>query len=166
MERGIMTKAVIPGSFDPVTFGHLDIIQRARRLFDQVVVAVLENQSKTFLFTLEERVEMLKEVTKDLPGVSVDFFSGLLVTYMKKVNARVIVRGLRALSDYEYELQMALTNHELDENVETIFLASSARYSFLSSRIVKEVASMGGKISDFVPPFVEEKLREKFKERG
>lgn len=161
-----MTKAVIPGSFDPVTFGHLDIIQRARRLFDQVVVAVLKNQSKTFLFSLEERVKMLKEVTKDLPGVSVDFFSGLLVTYLKKVNARVIVRGLRALSDYEYELQMALTNHELDEDVETIFLASSARYSFLSSRMVKEVASMGGKISDFVPPFVEEKLRKKFKERG
>lgn len=161
-----MTKAVVPGSFDPVTFGHLDIIQRAKRLFDQVIVAVLENQSKTFLFSLEERVEMLREVTKDLPGVSVDFFSGLLVTYMKKVNARVIVRGLRALSDYEYELQMALTNHELDEEVETIFLASSARYSFLSSRMVKEVASMGGRISDFVPPFVEEKLRNKFKERG
>ncbi|MCR4428950.1 MAG: pantetheine-phosphate adenylyltransferase [Caldiserica bacterium] len=161
-----MTKAIVPGSFDPVTFGHLDIIQRAKRLFDQVIVAVLENQSKTFLFSLEERVEMLREVTKDLPGVSVDFFSGLLVTYMKKVNARVIVRGLRALSDYEYELQMALTNHELDEEVETIFLASSARYSFLSSRMVKEVASMGGRISDFVPPFVEEKLRNKFKERG
>jgi pantetheine-phosphate adenylyltransferase len=166
MERGRMTKAIVPGSFDPVTFGHLDIIQRAKRLFDQVIVAVLENQSKTFLFSLEERVEMLREVTKDLPGVSVDFFSGLLVTYMKKVNARVIVRGLRALSDYEYELQMALTNHELDEEVETIFLASSARYSFLSSRMVKEVASMGGRISDFVPPFVEEKLRNKFKERG
>lgn len=162
----MMTRAVVPGSFDPVTYGHLDIIQRARRLFDEVVVAVLENHSKQFLFPVEERVEMLKEVTRDWPGVTVDYFSGLLVTYMKKVSARVIVRGLRALSDYEYELQMALTNHELDEEVETIFLASSAHYSFLSSRMVKEVASMGGKISDFVPPYVEQKLKAKFKERG
>jgi pantetheine-phosphate adenylyltransferase len=161
-----MTKAVIPGSFDPVTYGHLDIIQRARRLFDEVIVAVLKNHAKQFLFSVDERVDMLKEVTRDFSGVKVDCFSGLLVTYMKKVNAMIIVRGLRALSDYEYELQMALTNHELDERVETIFLASSARYSFLSSRIVKEVAALGGKISDFVPPYVEQKLKEKFKERG
>ncbi|MGB9553846.1 MAG: pantetheine-phosphate adenylyltransferase [bacterium] len=161
-----MTKAVIPGSFDPVTYGHLDIVQRARRLFDEIIVAVLENHEKRFLFSVDERVDMLKEVTKGFHGVTVDSFSGLLVTYMKRVNAMIIVRGLRALSDYEYELQMALTNHELDEGVETIFLASSARYSFLSSRIVKEVASLGGKISDFVPPYVEQKLREKFKERG
>lgn len=161
-----MTKAVIPGSFDPVTYGHLDIVQRAQRLFDEIIVAVLENHEKHFLFSVDERVDMLKEVTKGFHGVIVDSFSGLLVTYMKRVNAMIIVRGLRALSDYEYELQMALTNHELDEGVETVFLASSARYSFLSSRIVKEVASLGGKISDFVPPYVEQKLREKFKERG
>ncbi len=161
-----MPRAVVPGSFDPVTYGHLDIVQRARRLFDEVIVAVLENHDKHFLFFVDERVEMLKEVTKDWPGVIVDYFSGLLVTYMRKINARVIVRGLRALSDYEYELQMALTNHELDEEVETVFLASSAHYSFLSSCMVKEVASLGGKISDFVPPYVEQKLKAKFKERG
>jgi pantetheine-phosphate adenylyltransferase len=162
----MMAKTVVPGSFDPVTYGHLDIIQRAQKLFGEIIVAVLENHTKKFLFTVQERIEMLEEVTRGWPGIQVDHFSGLLVTYMRKANARVIVRGLRALSDYEYELQMALMNHELDDDVETIFLASSAHYSFLSSSMVKEVASLGGRISDFVPPIVEERLRKKFLERG
>jgi len=162
----MMAKAVVPGSFDPVTYGHLDIIQRAQKLFGEIIVAVLENHTKKFLFTVQERIEMLEEVTRNWPGIQVDHFSGLLVTYMRKANAQVIVRGLRALSDYEYELQMALMNHELDDDVETIFLASSAHYSFLSSSMVKEVASLGGRISDFVPPIVEERLRKKFLERG
>jgi len=161
-----MKKAVVPGSFDPVTYGHLDIIGRATNLFDKVLVAVLENNSKEFLFSRQERLEMLKEVMKEYPQVEVDYFSGLLVTYMKKVDATIIIRGLRVLTDFEYELQMALMNHELSEGIETIFLAASARYSFLSSGIVKEVASYGGDVADFVPPVVESRLKQKYAERG
>ncbi len=160
-------KAVVPGSFDPVTFGHLDVIERASFIFSGIVVAVIDNGAKKHLFTLEERAYMLEEVTAKLPNVHIDTFSGLLVAYMKKEQANVIVRGLRALSDFEYELQMALMNHELDPGVETVFLAASFQYSFLSSSLVKEIASSGGPVRQFVPPVVEERLREKFRsERG
>jgi pantetheine-phosphate adenylyltransferase len=160
-------RAVIPGSFDPVTYGHLDIIERAQAIFDEVVVAVIENRTKDHLFDLVERAEMLRDAIGRWPTVSVDTFSGLLVEYMKKEKAQIIVRGLRVMSDFEYELQLALINHELAPDVETFFLAASGRYSFLSSSVVKEIASYGGPVAEFVPPKVEARLKEKFRlERG
>ncbi|MCX5970253.1 MAG: pantetheine-phosphate adenylyltransferase [Coprothermobacterota bacterium] len=160
-------RAVVPGSFDPVTYGHLDIIERAQAIFDEVVVAVIENRNKNQLFDLVERAEMLRDAVGRWPTVSVDTFSGLLVEYMKKERAQIIVRGLRVMSDFEYELQLALINRELDPDVETFFLAASGRYSFLSSRVVKEIASYGGQVTEFVPPKVEARLKEKYLlERG
>jgi pantetheine-phosphate adenylyltransferase len=160
-------RAVIPGSFDPVTLGHLNIIERACAIFDQVVVAVIENRSKEHLFSLEERIGMLREAVHGWPTVTIDTFSGLLVEYMREEKAQVIVRGLRVMSDFEFELQLALINHELAPEVETVFLAASGRYSFLSSRVVKEIASYGGPVAEFVPAPVEERLRRKFQqERG
>jgi pantetheine-phosphate adenylyltransferase len=158
-----MKVAVYPGSFDPVTYGHLDIIQRGAKVFDQVVVAVLNNQSKTPLFSVEERVAMLKEVTRDIPNLVVDHFAGLLVDFVKQKNARVIIRGLRAVSDFEYELQNASMNRELNNEIETFFMMTNNKYSFLSSSIVKEAAKYGASVSDFVPPVVEQALREKFR---
>ncbi|MEI6509628.1 MAG: pantetheine-phosphate adenylyltransferase [bacterium] len=160
-------RAVIPGSFDPVTYGHLDIIERSQAIFDEVIVAVIENRAKSQLFTLTERAEMLRDAVGRWPRVNVDIFSGLLVEYMKKENVQIIVRGLRVMSDFEFELQLALINHELAPEVETFFLAASGRYSFLSSRVVKEIASYGGPVAEFVPPKVEAKLKEKYLlERG
>jgi pantetheine-phosphate adenylyltransferase, bacterial len=156
--------AVYPGSFDPVTYGHLDIIQRGAKVFDKVIVAVLRNRNKTPLFTVEERVELLKAVTKDIPNVEVDFFHGLLVDYMRQKRARVIIKGLRAVSDFEYEMQMASINRKLNNDVETFFMMTNNQYSFLSSSIVKEVARFGGPVNDLVPPVVEEALRRKFAE--
>ncbi len=146
--------AVYPGTFDPITYGHLDIIERGRRLFDQVVVAILENAEKQPLFTVEERVELIREATGGSPNVSVDTFSGLLVDYVRSSGAQVIVRGLRALSDFEYEFQMALMNRRLDARVETVFMMPAEAYSYLSSRLVKEVAFLGGDVSGLVPPAV------------
>lgn len=154
--------AVYPGSFDPVTQGHLDIIHRAAKHFDQVIVAVLNNEKKNPLFTVDERKELLKKVTADLDNVEVDNFSELLINYMRSKNAHVIVRGLRAVSDFEYELQMASTNQKLDPNVETFFMMTNPRYSYLSSSIVKEIARFNGSVSDLVPTVVEEALRAKY----
>lgn len=146
-----MKRALYPGSFDPVTFGHLDIIERAAKIVDELVIGVLVNSSKKSLFTLEERVKMIEEMTKDIPNVKVASFSGLLVDYMKEIDATIIVRGLRAVTDFEYELQIAQTNHVQNEDIETIFLTTNLKYSYLSSSIVKEFASYGGDISKFVP---------------
>jgi len=144
--------AVYPGTFDPITNGHLDIIERGSRLFDRVIVAILGNPEKTPLFSVEERVDLIKESLHALPNVTVSTFSGLLVDYARSQNARVIVRGLRAVSDFEYEFQMALMNRRLDPGVETIFMMPAEAYSYLSSRLVKEVAFLGGDVSGLVPP--------------
>lgn len=154
--------AVYPGSFDPVTYGHLDIIHRAAKHFDKVIVAVLNNEKKNPLFTVEERKELLKQVTQDLPNVEIDSFSELLITYMRTKNAQVIVRGLRAVSDFEYELQMASTNQKLDSQIETFFMMTNPKYSYLSSSIVKEIARFNGSVSDLVPPLVETALQAKY----
>lgn len=146
-----MKIAVYPGSFDPVTLGHLDIIRRASKLFDKLIVGVLNNNLKTPLFLAQERVNMLREVTKDLPNVEIQSFSGLLVDFAKNNNANAVVRGLRAITDFEYEIQMAQTNHILNDTVDTVFLTTSIEYSYLSSSTVKEVAMFGGDISNFLP---------------
>ena len=146
-----MNKAVVPGSFDPVTKGHLDIIERAARIFDEVVVVVLQNPAKVTTFTVEERMDFIRRVTAEIPNVRVDSFSGLLVDYMRKEDAKVIVKGLRAVSDFEYEYQMSLTNRQLNPEVETFFLNTSQEYMFLSSSIVKQIASFGGDVSNFLP---------------
>lgn len=143
--------AVIPGSFDPVTNGHLDIIERSSKIFDRVIVAVLENPSKTPLFSVEERVEMLREVTSDMTNVEVGSFTGLLANYMNTKNAKVIIKGLRAVSDFEYEFQMALLNNKLNPEIETLFMMTNNKYSYLSSSAVKQIASFGGCIKDLVP---------------
>jgi pantetheine-phosphate adenylyltransferase len=157
-----MTLALVPGSFDPVTNGHLDIIQRAVELFDEVRVVVARNSSKTPLFTVEERLEMLREVCTPLPRVTVDSFEGLLVNYALKCGATVIVKGLRFVSDFEYELQMALMNRRLNNAIETVFLPTGAPYSDLSSSIVKEIARLGGSVEGLVPEIVQQRLREKY----
>ena len=158
-----MKIAVYPGSFDPVTKGHIDIIKRASALFDKLIVAVLYNSEKTALFSAEERKEMLRQSLSKIENVEVDSFSGLLVDYMKKVEAKAIVRGLRAVSDFEYEFQMALTNKELYSEVDTVFLTASAQYMYLSSYIVREVASYDGDIKSFVPLGVDSKVKEKIR---
>jgi len=155
--------AVCPGSFDPITNGHLDIIMRGSRVFDKIYVAILKNSSKKPLFPLEERMELIREATKDIPNVIVDSFNGLLIDYARKVHAIAILRGLRAVSDFEYEMQIATMNRKLDDHVETFFIMTNKRYSFLSSSIVKEVAKYGGDVSDLVPPAVDRALKEKFR---
>lgn len=154
--------AVYPGSFDPVTFGHLDIINRALKLFDEVIIAVARNERKRPLFTVDERVEIIKSVMKDNPRVTVDTFEGLLVDYARSCKAQAIVRGLRAISDFEYELQMAQINRGISREVETVFLMTSVFYSFLSSSMVKEVYSLKGPIDGLVPPLVKKALDAKF----
>lgn len=160
-----MATAVYPGSFDPITYGHLDIIRRASEVFDKVIVGVLKNQTKTPLFNFDERVEMIREVVKDFPNVEVVSFHGLLIEFTKKMNADVIVRGIRAVSDFEYELMMAQTNKQLNSDVETMFFATSAKYSFLSSSTVRELAMFDGDIEPFVPAYVREKICEKIEEQ-
>ncbi|MCH6554226.1 MAG: pantetheine-phosphate adenylyltransferase [Candidatus Acidiferrales bacterium] len=156
------TVAIYPGSFDPVTNGHLDLIERASKLFGRLVVAILLNPEKDGpFFPVPERVEMLKEVVGHLPNVEVDTFKGLLVDYARRKDARVIVRGIRAVSDYEYELQMALMNRQLAPGLETVFMLPAQAYSYLSSRLVREVASLGGSIKELVPPTVEARIRAK-----
>lgn len=156
-----MIRAIYPGSFDPVTLGHLDIIKRASQTVDELIVGVLNNGGKTPLFTIDERVSMLMEVTKELSNVKVMSFSGLLVDFARQTEANIVVRGLRAISDFEYELQMAQTNHKMNPQVDTMFLATSLDYSYLSSTIVKEVAFFHGDISEFVPVPVIRKVQEK-----
>ena len=155
--------AVVPGSFDPITLGHVDIIRRAADVFDKVYVAVLNNSAKNPLFSIEERVALISEVIKDLPNVHIEMSSGLLIDYARKKKAKAIVRGLRAVSDFEYEMQITSMNRVLDENIETFFIMSKNKYSFLSSSIVKEVAKYGGNISELVPGIVEQALIKKFK---
>ena len=157
------SRAVYPGSFDPVTFGHLDIIKRASEAFDELYVCVLNNKEKTPLFSVETRVKMLREATKDIPNVKVDSFSGLTINYAKDNNINIIVRGLRAITDFEYELQIAQTNRKFSGGtIDTVFLTTSLEYAYLSSSTVKEIASFGGDISECVPTFVADEIYKKF----
>ena len=161
-----MLRAVYPGSFDPVTFGHLDIITRSAKLVDELIVGVLVNNAKSPLFSLEERVKILEKTVENIPNVKVIPFEGLLVEFVRKMEAQMVVRGLRAITDFEYELQMAQTNHKLEPELETIFLTTSLEYSYLSSSTVKEVAAFGGDISQFVPHIVIERMQEKMDKKG
>lgn len=154
--------AVYPGTFDPVTNGHIDIVQRGRKLFDQIVVAILNNPAKKTLFTLDERLEMLRESMKQIPGLTFDTFDGLLVDYVQTRGAHAILRGMRAVSDFEYEFQLALMNRKLNRDIETVFLMTGMRWFFTSSSIIKEAAVFGGDISDMVPPLVFQRITEKF----
>ena len=153
--------AIYPGSFDPVTNGHLDLIARGEKMFDRLIVAVLKNVEKQPLFSLDERVDMLREVTKQLDSVEVDIFDGLLVDYARKRGAAVILRGIRAISDYEYELQMALMNRKLEPRLETVFMLPGESFSYLSAKLVREIAQLGGPLTGLVPAIVEQRLRSK-----
>ena len=153
--------AIYPGSFDPVTNGHLDLIERGEKMFDLLIVAVLQNAEKRPLFSVNERVEMLRETTKQWSDVEVDVFDGLLVDYARKKGAGVILRGIRAVSDYEYELQMALMNRKLEPRLETVFMLPGVTYSYLSSKLVREIAQLGAPLKGLVPPIVEERLKAK-----
>lgn len=157
-----MKKAIYPGSFDPVTLGHLDMIARAAKMVDELVVAVLINKAKNPLFSIEERVSMLEEITKDIPNVKVQSFDGLLIDYAKQQDANIIIRGLRAITDFEYELQLAQTNRIIGPEIDTLFLATSLEHAYLSSTIVREVASYGGDISHFVPEQLMERIYAKY----
>jgi pantetheine-phosphate adenylyltransferase len=161
----VATRAVYPGSFDPLTNGHLDLIERSLRIFDELIVAVVTNPAKTALFSDEERVEIIRDATRHLGHLEIMVFEGLLVDFVTKVGARAIVRGLRAVSDFEYEFQMALMNRKLREEVETVFLMPHEAYSYISSRLIKEVAAHGGSVVGLVPPGVEKRLAEKFRRR-
>ncbi|MEK3882089.1 pantetheine-phosphate adenylyltransferase [Paenibacillus sp. PL2-23] len=158
--------AVYPGSFDPVTYGHLDIIKRSAKQFDRLIVAVLNNTSKNPLFSVEERKQLLAEVTKDIPNVEIDSFRDLLVRFMRSKDADVIIRGIRSVTDFEYELQLASTNHLLDGEIDTMFMMTNPKYSYLSSSIVKEIAQFKGDVHELVPQVVEERLKEKYAARG
>ena len=161
-----MRRAVYPGSFDPVTYGHLDIITRASEQFDELIVGVLRNSSKTPLFSVNERVKILKEVTKKLGNVRIESFEGLSVNFVRDCGAKVIVRGLRAITDFEYELQMAQTNRIMAPDIDTMFFVTGLEYAYLSSTTVKEVASFGGDLERFVPPYVLEEIRRKIGEKN
>lgn len=154
--------AVYPGSFDPITNGHIDVIHRGLKIVDKIIIAVSSFQRKDFLFTVEERTEMIKETFKNNNRIEIDKFDGLLVNYLKEKNINIIVRGLRAISDFEYEFQMALTNRKLNKNIETIFIMPGEEYFFISSTMVKEVAKLKGQVACFVPSVVEKKLKDKF----
>ena len=155
------TRAVYPGTFDPVTYGHIDLIKRARKLFDEVIVAVAHNPGKGPLFTVEERVQFLKRATRSMRGVTVDHFDSLVVDYVRRQGGRIVIRGLRMLSDFEYEFQMALTNRKLSEEVETIFMMPSESYAYVSARLLKEAGAFGANLAAFMPPFVASALRRK-----
>ena len=157
--------AIYPGSFDPITNGHLDLVKRSSRLAGQLIVAILRNEKKQPLFSVEERMEMLRESVQDYPNVEVDFFHGLLVDYAKRRGARAIIRGMRAVSDYEYEWQMGAMNRRLQPDIETIFLMAGEAHAFVSSQLVKEVFRLGGNISDLVPPVVERRLKDILSEK-
>lgn len=155
--------AIYPGTFDPITMGHVDVIERASQLFDKVIVAVSENVSKTSLFSIEERLELVKTSVKQFKNVTADRFYGLLVDYARIKKAKVLIRGLRAISDFEYEFQMALTNRKMKEEITTVFLMPNEKYTYISSTLVKEVAQYGGSVDEFVPKNVALKLKKKFK---
>lgn len=156
------SRAVCPGSFDPITYGHLDIISRGAKVFDELHIVVLNNSSKKPAFSVNERMELIREVTKDIPNIKVDSYQGLLVNYAREVKANAIIRGLRAVSDFEYEMQITSMNRVLHEELETFFIMTNNQYSFLSSSIVKEVAKYGGDISELVPPQVEKALQQRY----
>ncbi len=156
--------AVYPGSFDPVTFGHIDIVKRGRKIFDHIIVAILNNPAKKALFTIDERLEMLNECMKNIPGLTFDSFDGLLVDYVKSSGACAVLRGMRAVSDFEKEFQLALMNRKLNRDIETVFLMTGMRWFFTSSSIIKEAATFGGDISDMVPPLVNERVKAKYKQ--
>ena len=162
----LMKTAVYPGSFDPVTNGHIDVIERALKIFDGVIVAVGDNPEKKPAFTTKERLEMLKESTKHLKNVEVDSFSGLLLDYVKSKNSKIIIRGLRAVSDFEFEFQRALMNRVVDDKIETVFIMTKEHYVYLNSSIIKEMAMFGGDINGMVPKIVERKLKDKFSGKG
>lgn len=155
------TRAVYPGTFDPVTYGHIDLIERAVKIFDTVIIAVARNENKSPLFSVRERVEMLKRATKDIKGVTIEHFDGLVVDYIRKKEAAVMIRGLRMLSDFEYEFQMALTNRKLAQDIETIFMMPKDTYSYLSSKLIKEAFALGADVRAFVPGFVQKALDKK-----
>jgi pantetheine-phosphate adenylyltransferase len=158
-----VTTAIYPGSFDPMTFGHIDIIERSARLFDNVIVAILINAQKAPLFSVDERIDIMREILKPrFQHVEVAVFHGLLVDYAKERNAQVIVRGIRAVTDYEYEFQMALMNRRLNPTIETVFMMPAEQYSYLSSRLVKEIAELGGSVAGLVPEIVEKRLKQRF----
>ena len=157
-----MKISIYPGSFDPITYGHIDIIERAAKISEKLIVAVLNNPEKKSLFTVDERVEMIKKSIESFDNIEVECFDGLLVDYAKKKNANIIIRGLRAVTDFEYELQLAQTNRELYKDLDTVFLLTNLQYSYLSSSAVKQVASYKGDIDKFVPPYVAKKIREKY----
>ena len=166
MNKRRASVAIFPGSFDPITNGHLDIVIRGLSVFQEIVIAILVNPEKRPLFTVEERVEIVSRVFRGQRKVRVDTFSGLLVHYARRAGASVIIRGLRAISDFEYEFQMALMNRRLDPRIETVFMMPAESYSYVSSRLVKEVFELGGRVSDLVPPVVEKRLRDKYRPRG
>ena len=157
------SRAIYPGTFDPVTYGHIDLIRRARNIFDEVIVAVAHNPGKGPLFTVEERMQLLRRATRSMRGVVIDHFDSLVVDYVRRKRSRVMIRGLRMLSDFEYEFQMALTNRKLAGNVETIFLMPSEAYAYVSARLLKEAGAFGADLSAFVPPFVAQALRRKLR---
>ena len=160
------TRAVYPGTFDPVTYGHIDVIRRACRIFDEVIVAVAHNPGKAPVFSVEERVQLLKRATRSFRGIMIDHFDSLVVDYVRSKRARVMIRGLRMLSDFEYEFQMALTNRKFSEEGETIFLMPSESYAYVSARLMKEAAALGADLSAFIPPFVADALRRKLHDRS
>ena len=160
-----MATAIYPGSFDPITYGHIDIIRRAAKTVDKLVIGVLNNTSKTPLFTSKERVELIREAVKDIPNVSVEAFSGLSVEFAKAQGAGIIVRGLRAVTDFEYELQLSQTNRKIAPDIDTVFFTTSLQYAYLSSSIVKEVALFDGDISEFVPEFLVSKIKDKIHQK-
>ena len=159
-------RAVYPGTFDPITYGHIDIIKRAAKIFDEVIVAVADNAAKNPLLSTSERLALLKRSVRGIKNVKVESFSELMVDYVSSKKINVVVRGLRMISDFEYEFQMALTNRRLNKDIEVIFMMPNQAYSFLSSKLIKEVAVLGAKLSEFLPPFVEKKIKEKFKKQS
>ncbi len=158
-----MSKAIYPGTFDPITYGHLDVIRRGAQIFEHLIVSVSGSSSKSALFSVEERMDMIRELSADLPNVSVASFDGLLIHHLREMDARIILRGIRTVGDFEYELQMALTNRNLDHHVETVFVMSSEKYSFVRSSTIKEAVRLGGNVIDMVPPLVAEALTKKLR---
>src|SRR3989338_356797 len=158
----MLKTAIYPGSFGPITNGHIDLIERATQIFDRVIVVEANNPQKKTIFTIQERMDMIKQVTANIKGIKVESFDGLVIEFARKKKVNVLIRGLRMLSDFEYEFQMALTNRRLAETIETVFLMPSEGYSFLSSTLLKEAASLGANVSSFVPKFVERKIKERF----
>ncbi|MEW5807701.1 MAG: pantetheine-phosphate adenylyltransferase [Acidobacteriota bacterium] len=163
--KPLLLKAVYPGTFDPITNGHIDIIDRGSSIFDEIIVAILRNPEKQPLFSIEERIQMIEKAIAGFPNVRIETFDGLLVDYAEKIGAKVIVRGLRAISDFEYELQMAMMNRRIKSNLETVFMMPCESYSYLSSKLVREVAELGGKLTGLVPAEVEKRLQERFRSK-